>query len=104
MAIFYGGPTVRRLYGFVPYEEQNATDIYRKHYRKYLLLDFLSKNDEDFKDRAQARKELAHCERLLLRWKMHPNWNEKWALRYVERMKKMPIYALAQQLAEEECE
>jgi hypothetical protein len=101
MPIFYGR-TERRLYGFVKYEDQDATWIWIKHYRKYLLLDFLSKNDENFKGREEARRELTHCESLLLRWKYHPNWHEESALREAERMKKMPVHALVMEMAQEE--
>lgn len=101
MTIFYGR-TEQRLYGFVRYEDQNATEIFRRHYRRYLLLDFISKNDEDFNSQEEARREMMHCENLLLRWKNHPNWDEEWALRHAERMKKMSIKALFAEMMREE--
>jgi hypothetical protein len=96
MSIFYG-QTTQRLYGFVPYDQQDAGKIYKKHYLRYLILDYLSKNLSEVNERAEARAELSHCENVLQRWKLHPNWVEEEVLPYIERFKKLPIDKLVEE-------
>lgn len=91
---FYGGPRNKQLYGFIPYDEQDAGGIYIKHYRQYLILDYLSKKCETLQERAQARAEMTHCEEVLARWKLHPNWIEEAVLPIIEQMKKKSIQEL----------
>lgn len=94
MAFFYGGPKTQKLYGFVPYDEQLAGEIFIKHYRHYLILDYLSKNCETLQEREVAKAEIIHCEKVLTRWKLHPNWVEDEVLPVIERMKKLSIQEL----------
>ena len=101
MPLFYGHPSAQRFYGFLPYDEQDATKHYLKHYRNYLLLDFMSKNSESYNDRQQAIKELEHCERVMYRWKLHPNWDPEIVLPALEIMKKKPISELVAELLTE---
>ncbi len=101
MAIFYGLPKTQQRRGFVSYLDQDATGLFLKNYRQYLLLDFMSKNSADYADRAQAIKELEHCERTLLRWKLQPNWDERIALGEVEQLKKTPMYQLIAEMMSE---
>lgn len=90
MPIFYGGPKTH-TWGFISYNEQDASAHFIKHYYQYLLLDYLLKNETDRNERMQATTELNHCERVMHRWKMHPNWDEQFVLPVIERLKKLSI-------------
>ncbi len=102
MALFYGGHANQRFFGFISWDEQDATFHYIRHYRNYLILDFMSKNSAEYNDREQARKELGLCERSLDRWKNHPNWDEGVVLPIIEQFKKRPISDLIADWANEE--
>jgi hypothetical protein len=95
MAYFYGNPTTQQVYGFIPYDEQEASRHYCKHYLNYLLLHHMSRHLKNYNDRQQCFKELAHCERVMNRWKLHPNWDETEVFPILERLKKLSFRQLA---------
>lgn len=63
----YSGP-------IVPYDRQNATSAYLKHYGNYLYLSFIYKNSDRTLEKIRAGEELVICERKLQHWRRHPNW------------------------------
>jgi len=87
MAIIYseerhegGAPTV-------PYERWNAVKHYLKHYANYLYLDFIAKASKDGRERAQARKEMAICEKKMAYWKRHPRYDQAEVTKGVQELK-----------------
>jgi hypothetical protein len=61
----------------VPYNRLNAITGYMKHFDNYLFLKFIQENTKDFKEKAQATKELTICERKMEWWKKHPTYDQQ---------------------------
>lgn len=55
----------------------NADPIraWASHYSNALYLRFIAANSTDGRERGQANKEIAICERKLAYWQRHPKWN-----------------------------
>ena len=71
-----------------PYEDQDAVGSYLKHYENYMYLNFLAKNSDRPVERYQANKELQICERKMLHWRRHRNWNLERAEQGIALIKK----------------
>jgi hypothetical protein len=58
----------------VPYARQDAVKHWSRHYANYKFLSFIETRSDDFAERAQARKEIAICQKKMEHWRKHANW------------------------------
>ncbi len=66
----------------------DANTIYANHLENYFYLRFILMNSDDFKEKAQANKELTICQRKLDFWKKHTNFCSAVAERDTQVVKK----------------
>jgi hypothetical protein len=66
----------------------DANSQYAKHLENYFYLRFILMNSDDFKEKAQANKELSICQRKLDFWRRHGNFCDAVAQRDTEETKK----------------
>ena len=72
----------------VPYDKQNATKSYLRHYDNYLFLQFLLMRSDRMSEKVQASKELGICERKMKHWTHHPNYDHATVLAEVNKKKR----------------
>lgn len=85
MAFFYS-ETREPFTGSVKFDKLNAVKGYLRHYDNLMFLTFMS-NNGTFQEKAQARKELAICERKLQWWQRHPNYVQQEVLAGIDKIK-----------------
>jgi hypothetical protein len=86
--MFFYSDNEPRQNSAVPYHKQNATKSYLTHYDNLLFLQFVIRNSDDQAERAQAIKEQEICQRKMKHWTHHANYDQKEAIRGIERLKK----------------
>lgn len=72
----------------ISYHKINANSSYLKHYENSLLLQFMLQNGS-MKERAEASKELAICDRKMSRMEKHANFDWDAVLPEIEKLKKL---------------
>lgn len=86
MFIFYSDNPERPNFT-PPYHTWKATENYLQHYYNALMLRFIAKNTNDFREARQAEKELVIAEKKMTRWKQHPNYDHARVLEGIKKLK-----------------
>lgn len=71
-----------------PYHKQNANAAYIRHFGNLMFLKFVVANSDDRNERHQATLEIPICERKLLYWTRHANFEKDIVMRECDRIKR----------------
>lgn len=85
---FYSTTPLPRSNAPVNLQKMNAIKAYLGHYANLLSLNWIAKTAKTFEARHQANREMAICQRKLVYWERHQNYDQAAALRGVADLKR----------------